>query len=70
MLSGQGTKIYKKTLSVKKLRKLQLAEILEDIIAILVGTFAGGSELQGVGLSKKTEFIGDGAFENCFQLNS
>ena len=65
-----GQRYTKKHYSVKKLRKLQLAEILEDIIAILVGTFAGSSELQGVVLSKKTEFIGDGAFENCFQLNS
>ena len=47
-----------------------IVEIPEDIITIPEGAFIGCDQLQGVVLSKNTEFIAENAFENCFQLNS
>lgn len=47
-----------------------IVEIPEDIITIPEGAFIGCDQLQGVVLSKNTEFVAEGAFENCYQLNS
>lgn len=47
-----------------------IVEIPEDIITIPEGAFIGCDQLQGVVLSKNTEFIAESAFENCYQLNS
>jgi cell surface protein len=47
-----------------------IVEIPEDIIMIQTSVFAGCSHLEGVVLSKNTETIQNGAFANCYQLNS
>ena len=45
-------------------------QIPKDIISIPTLVFQSCSQIQGVELSENTEFIADGAFQNCFQLNS
>ena len=47
-----------------------ILEIPEDIITIPEQAFGDCSQLQGVVLSKNTEFIAESAFQNCYQLNS
>lgn len=47
-----------------------VVEITDDIIIIPTNVFAGCSKLEGVVLSKNTETIQNGAFANCYQLNS
>lgn len=47
-----------------------IVEMPENIITMPQSVFANCSQLQGVVLSKNTEFVAESAFENCFQLNS
>ncbi len=47
-----------------------VVEIPEEIISIAPYAFAGCTQLEGVVLSKNTESIREGAFANCFQLNT
>lgn len=47
-----------------------IVEFPDEIISIAPNTFAYCSQLQGVVIPKNVEAIREGAFENCFQLNS
>ena len=47
-----------------------VVEIPENIISIPSNVFSFCSDLQGVVLSKNTEFVAENAFQNCFKLNS
>lgn len=47
-----------------------IVELPEEIISIAPNTFAYCSQLQGVVIPKNVEAIREGAFQDCFQLNS
>lgn len=66
----QSLAILKERAFIANSRLTGIVELPEELISIAPSTFAHCSQLEGVVIPKNVEAIREGAFENCFQLNS
>lgn len=51
-------------------RLMGIVELPEEVISVSAGLFRRCTDLQGVVIPKNVEFIQEGAFADCFQLNT
>ena len=66
----QSLSILKESAFAYNQRLTGIVELPDEIVSIAPSVFAGCSNLQGVVIPKNVEAIREGAFLDCFQLNS
>lgn len=66
----QSLSVLKESAFAYNQRLTGIVELPDEIVSIAPSVFAGCSNLQGVVIPKDVEAIREGAFQDCFQLNS